>query len=125
MAKVGRISEKTTFNEISSQVKYPPKTQFNYYLATTWLLLGGRNCSPLRGSYLPLARTLYEHHRRRFPLVLLSRFAGENAGEDRRIPEPPHRHVAQSAFSLRIELRLLARSWLRFRPNESHGHHKS
>jgi hypothetical protein len=32
MAKVGRISERTTFNEISSQVKYP-RTQFNYYLA--------------------------------------------------------------------------------------------
>src|ERR1700732_3684942 len=116
MAKVGRISS-TKF-----QVRRSIQGRNSI---TTWLLLGGRNRSPLRGSYLPLARTLYEHHRRRFPLVLLSRFAGENAGEDSRIPEPPHRHVAQSAFSLRIELRLLARSWLRFRPNESHGHHKS
>src|SRR6185437_12995816 len=32
IAKVGRISERTRFNEISSQVKYP-RTQFNYYLA--------------------------------------------------------------------------------------------
>src|ERR1700719_324245 len=39
-----------------------------------------------RGGYFPLARTLHEHHRRGFLLVLLTCFRDENAGEDSCVP---------------------------------------